>query len=130
MAGWVTAIGHTNHTEFCITCHVMADTVHVEFKTSSHDANKFGAHVGCPDCRVPQYSWFEEAKVKAATVSGPHRFFFKGMSEVEHFENIRPQPAQEVGDHFEVTNARECRRCHDHSTKTTDEAATTDFELN
>ena len=123
MAGWVTAIEHTNHTEFCITCHVMADTVYVEYKKSSHFTNKFGAHASCPDCHVPQYSWFEEAKAKVATAKELYAFFFQGMSKVENFEKIRPQLAQEVWDHFEATNARECRHCHDYSSMKTEEQA-------
>ena len=31
-ATWTTAIEYTNHTEFCITCHVMKDTVFQEYK--------------------------------------------------------------------------------------------------
>jgi nitrate/TMAO reductase-like tetraheme cytochrome c subunit len=114
-ASWITVIEYTNHTEFCITCHVMKDTVYQEYTKSSHFSNKFGAHAGCPDCHVPQYSWYEEAKAKIGTAKELYAFFFQGMSNVETFEKARPQLAKDVWAKFEATNARECRHCHDYS---------------
>lgn len=114
-ATWITAIEYTNHTEFCITCHVMKDTVYQEYTKSSHFTNKFGAHAGCPDCHVPQYGWFDEAMVKIGTIKELYAFFFAGMSKVENFEKIRPRLAKEVLAKFKATNARECRHCHDYS---------------
>jgi len=95
-ATWITAIEYTNHTEFCISCHVMADTVYPEYKKSAHFSNQFGVHAGCPDCHVPQYSWVEEAKAKVGTAKELYAFFFQGMSKVENFEKIRPDLAKEV----------------------------------
>src|SRR5579885_2639197 len=66
-SGWVTVIEHTNHTSFCIGCHVMADTVYPEYQQSKHYKNQHGVVVGCPDCHVPQYSWADELVVKVAT---------------------------------------------------------------
>ena len=113
-ASWITVIEHTNHTEFCINCHVMKDTVYEEYIKTSHYSNKFGVQVGCPDCHVPQYSWFAEAGAKVATVKELYAFFFQGMDKVENFEKIRPELAKEVWAHFAATNARECRHCHDY----------------
>ena len=120
-ATWVTAIEYTNHTEFCISCHVMADTVYPEYKQSSHYANKFGVHAGCPDCHVPQYSWIAEAGAKIATIKELYAFFFQGMSDPANFTRIRPQLAQEVWDKFAANNARECRHCHDYANMIADE---------
>jgi cytochrome c-type protein NapC len=114
-ATWLTVIEYTNHTEFCISCHVMASTVYPEYKKSSHYTNKFGVHAGCPDCHVPQYSWFDEAVAKVGTAKELYAYFFQGMSKPENFEKIRPRLASEVWAKFATTTARECRHCHDYS---------------
>jgi trimethylamine-N-oxide reductase (cytochrome c), cytochrome c-type subunit TorC len=105
-ATWVSAIEYTSRTEFCITCHVMGDTVYPEYKKSSH---------GCPDCHVPQYNWILETGAKLATVGELYAFFFEGMSKVENFEKIRPELAKDVWRKFSANNSRECRHCHDYS---------------
>ena len=120
-ATWITAIEYTNHTEFCINCHVMKDTVYQEYKESSHFKNQFGVHAGCPDCHVPQYSWLHEAEAKLATVSELYAFFFQGMSNVDNFEKARPELAKQVWAKFKATNARECRHCHDYSSMIADQ---------
>jgi nitrate/TMAO reductase-like tetraheme cytochrome c subunit len=112
---WITVIEHTNHTEFCINCHIMRDTVYQEFKESSHFKNEHGFHASCPDCHVPQYSWWEELKAKVGTAGELYAFFFQGMSNVENFEKERPKLAKEVWAKFYATNARECRHCHDYN---------------
>ena len=114
-ATWVSAIEYTSRTEFCLTCHVMSETVGVEYKQSKHFKNQFGAHAGCPDCHVPQYNWLAETQAKIATTGELIAFFFGGMDKVENFSKIRPELAKEVWAKFENTNARECRHCHDYS---------------
>jgi nitrate/TMAO reductase-like tetraheme cytochrome c subunit len=113
-ATWITAVEYTSRTEFCLSCHVMADTVGAEYKESKHFKNQFGAHAGCPDCHVPQYDWIAEAQAKLATTGELYAYFFGGMSKAENFEKIRPQLAKDVWAKFEKTNARECRHCHDY----------------
>ncbi len=120
-ATWVTAVEYTSRTEFCISCHVMGDTVYPEYKKSSHYANKFGAHAGCPDCHVPQYNWVLEAQAKLATVSELYAYFFQGMNKVENFDKARPELAKQVWAKFAASNARECRHCHDYSSMVADE---------
>jgi cytochrome c-type protein NapC len=122
-ATWITVIEYTNHTEFCISCHVMGDTVYPEYQKSSHYANKFGVHVGCPDCHVPQYSWYDEAVAKIGTAKELYAYFFQGMNKVENFEKIRPELAREVWAKFAATNARECRHCHDYTNMIASEQA-------
>lgn len=111
---WTSIIEHTNHTEFCITCHIMRDTVYKEYVQTVHFKNKHGVHVGCPDCHVPQYSWIDEATAKVGTIGELYAFFFGGMSSVEAFEKERPRLARHVWARFAATNARECRHCHDY----------------
>lgn len=111
---YITAIEYTNHTEFCITCHVMRATVYPEFAKSSHNINKFGFHAGCPDCHVPQYSWIGELQAKVGTLNELYAYFFLGMNNVANFDKIRPQLAKDVWAKFEANNARECRHCHDY----------------
>lgn len=121
VAGWaafatyMTAVEYTNHTEFCLNCHVMRDTVYAEYSKSTHFRNKFGAHAGCPDCHVPMYSWIDEANAKIHTIKELYAYFFQGMSKVENFEKIRPELAKDVWAKFKASNARECRHCHDYS---------------
>lgn len=101
----------------------MGDTVGVEYKKSSHYANQFGVHVGCPDCHVPQYDWIAEAGAKVLTVKELYAYFFQGMNKVENFEKIRPELAKSVWAKFEATNARECRHCHDYPNMVFDQQA-------
>ena len=113
-ATWQTVIEHTNHTAFCITCHVMRDTVYQDYLKSSHYKNKFGVHVGCPDCHVPIYSWIDEAMEKVGTVGELYAFFVRGITTAEAFEPERAKLARHTWAKFEATNARECRHCHDY----------------
>lgn len=122
-ATWITVIEHTNHTEFCLNCHVMRDTVYEEYKKSSHYTNKFGVRVGCPDCHVPQYSWIDEAMAKVGTLKELYAFAFQGMSKVENFSQQREALAQEVWHKFEESNARECKHCHSYSNMIASEQA-------
>lgn len=112
---WVSAIEYTNHTQFCIGCHVMADTVYPEYQQSKHYKNAYGVVVGCPDCHVPQYSWIQELLVKTHTVKELYAFFFRGINTPEAFTKERPALAREVWANFYATNARECRHCHDYN---------------
>ncbi|HTP83752.1 MAG TPA: NapC/NirT family cytochrome c [Alphaproteobacteria bacterium] len=114
-SAWVTIIEHTNHTSFCIGCHVMADTVYPEYQQSKHFKNQHGVVVGCPDCHVPQYSWVDELVVKVATVKELYAFFLRGVNTAEKFTPERPKLAREAWAHFYATNARECRHCHDYN---------------
>ena len=124
-ATWISAIEYTNHTEFCITCHVMKDTVYPEYLQSSHYRNKLGVHVGCPDCHVPQYNWVSEAMVKVGTVTELYKFFtayyFGGMDSIEKFDRTRPELAKAVWAKFYANNARECRHCHDYGNMVSEE---------
>jgi nitrate/TMAO reductase-like tetraheme cytochrome c subunit len=115
MGTWVSAIEYTNHTSFCIGCHVMADTVYPEYQQSKHYKNAYGVVVGCPDCHVPQYSWIDEAWVKVHTVKELYAFFILGINTPEAFTKVRPELAREVWAGFYATNARECRHCHDYN---------------
>jgi nitrate/TMAO reductase-like tetraheme cytochrome c subunit len=120
-AAWVSAVQYTSRTEFCITCHVMRDTVYQDYLKSSHYSNQYGAHAGCPDCHVPQYNWLEETKVKLGTIGELYAFFFEGMSNVANFEKARPELAKQVWAKFAASNARECRHCHDYSSMKMDQ---------
>ncbi|MDR3416165.1 MAG: NapC/NirT family cytochrome c [Nevskia sp.] len=111
---WMSTIEYTNHTAFCIRCHVMKDTVYAEYTQSKHFKNEFGVVAGCPDCHVPQNSWIHEVGVKWK--AGFELFdFIAGMNTVEKFTPIRPELAKKVWKHFADTNARECKRCHSYS---------------
>lgn len=114
-ATWTSAIEYTNHTKFCITCHVMRDTVYAEYKQSAHFRNAQGVVVGCPDCHVPQYNWIDEAVTKIRASGELFAFLFEGMSNIQKFTKARPELAKSVWAHFYATNARECRHCHDYN---------------
>lgn len=115
MAGWTTAIEFTNNTKFCITCHVMRDTVYAEYQNSAHFKNAQGVVVGCPDCHVPQYDWVAEVGVKIRASTELYDFFVRGINTPEAFARERPALAKAVWAHFYETNARECRHCHDYN---------------
>lgn len=118
---WTSVIEHTNHTEFCITCHIMKDSVYQEYTHSAHFSNKFGVQVGCPDCHVPQYSWIDEALAKVGTAGEIYAWLFEGMNTGEALKKDRPRLAQHVWAKFAETNARECRHCHQYERMVTDE---------
>jgi len=118
---WSTVIEHTNHTEFCINCHIMRDTVYQEYMHSAHYSNKHGVRVGCPDCHVPQYSWFDEAIAKYNTIGELFAFFVQGKNNAEALEKDRPELAKQVWAHFAETNARECKHCHKYDSMVMDD---------
>ena len=118
---WQTVIEHTNHTEFCITCHIMKDSVYEEYKQSVHFKNKHGVQVGCPDCHVPIYSWIDEAMAKVNTIGELYAFFIEGKTTAAALEKDRPALAKHVWARFAATNARECRHCHQYSGMVLDE---------
>lgn len=118
---WVTTIEHTNHTEFCITCHIMRDSVYQEYMHSAHYSNKFGVRVGCPDCHVPQYSWIDEVFAKVDTIGELYSFFLQGKDTAEALEKDRPELAKHVWAKFAATNARECKHCHNYSAMVAEE---------
>jgi len=120
-ATWTTVIEHTNHTEFCITCHIMRDTVYQDYQKSAHFKNKHGVRVGCPDCHVPIYSWWDEAMAKVDTIGELYAFFLQGKNTGEALEKDRPALAKHVWAKFAATNARECRHCHDYNGMVLDE---------
>ncbi|MDR3415604.1 MAG: NapC/NirT family cytochrome c [Nevskia sp.] len=108
---WMSTIEWTNHTEFCIRCHIMKDTVYEEYTQSKHFKNEFGVVAGCPDCHVPQNSWIHEVGVKWK--AGFELFYYlTGINTLDKFNPLRPQLAKDVWKHFADTNARECKHCH------------------
>jgi nitrate/TMAO reductase-like tetraheme cytochrome c subunit len=123
-ATWTTAIEFTNHTAFCIACHVMKDTVFrecTEYSESKHSRNQFGVPVGCLDCHVSQYNWLAEAEAKIGTIGELYAFFFGGLSNVANFKKTRPAMAKDVWTRFDATNARECRHCNEYGNMALDE---------
>lgn len=115
MGSWVKIIEHTNHTEFCISCHIMRDTVYEEYKKSVHYSNRHGVRVGCPDCHVPQYDLIDEAIAKVSTITELYAFFFQGINTGEALLRERPELAKQVWAKFAASNARECKHCHQYS---------------
>lgn len=109
--GFNTAIEVTNHTEFCISCHAMRDTVYPEYIASIHYKNPSGVRAGCPDCHVPR-AFFPEmmAKLKASTEL--YGAALGILDTPEKFEAHRLTLAKDVWASMQATDSRECRNCH------------------
>lgn len=108
--GFDFALGHTNTTEFCTSCHTM-QTPFNELKETTHHNNYSGVRVGCADCHVPKQLgpklW---AKVMAA--KDVYHQMLGTIDTPEKYEARRWHMAQAVWKKMEATDSRECRNCH------------------
>lgn len=109
--GFHTALELTNSTEFCISCHTMADNNFEEYKTTIHYTNPVGVRASCPDCHVPKSGWpLYKAKILAARdVWGE----LTGTIDTrEKFEQERLRLAKIVWAEMKANDSAQCRSCH------------------
>ena len=109
--GLNTAMEQTNTLEFCVSCHVMRDTVYEEYKQTVHYKNASGVRAICSDCHVPK-DWTHKVarKIKA---SGEVWHWLAGTIDTpEKFAAHRPVMAERVWKGMKATDSRECRNCH------------------
>lgn len=115
LVGGHAAIQATDSTEFCISCHEMADNAYVEYQQSAHYSNASGVQAGCPDCHVPEP--FVPWVVDHYRALGEAYSSFKGTIDTpEKYEAHRLEMAERVWDEMQASDSRECRSCHvDHA---------------
>ena len=109
--GFNTAMQVTNHTEFCISCHEMRDTVYPEYKTSIHYQNASGVRAGCPDCHVPR-PWWAQVMDKVRATGELYGTAVGTIGTPEKFEAHRLELAKAVWARMTASDSAECRNCH------------------
>lgn len=109
--GFNTVLEATNRMDFCISCHVMRDTVYAEYQQSAHFQNPSGVRATCPDCHVPR-DWTHKL-VRKVQASGELFHWLTGsIDTAEKFAAKRHQLARREWDRMRESDSRECRNCH------------------
>ncbi|KAF0224034.1 MAG: hypothetical protein FD176_1432 [Rhodospirillaceae bacterium] len=109
--GFNTALEATNSMTFCISCHVMRDTVYVEYQQSPHFQNPSGVRATCPDCHVPR-DWSHKL-IRKIQASGELFHWAAGsINTAEKFEAKRHTLAAREWERMRANDSRECRNCH------------------
>ena len=107
------AIDVSSTEEFCISCHVMKDTVYPEYQQTIHYSNRAGVRATCDDCHVPgPYFAKMERKVGATLHEVPH-WVLGTINTPEKFEARRLYLAKRVWTSMKENDSRECRNCHE-----------------
>lgn len=101
----------TNTTSFCISCHVMRDTVYVEYRQSPHFQNRSGVRAGCPDCHVPR-DWTHKLVRKVRASNELLHWAMGSIDTPEKFEAKRHDLAAREWERMRESDSRECRNCH------------------
>ncbi len=101
----------TNSERFCISCHVMRDTVYKEYKKTVHYENRTGVRATCPDCHVPK-EWTHKTARKIRATNELFHWLKGTISTREKFEERRLKLAGHVWSSMRATDSRECRNCH------------------
>lgn len=79
----------TNTEEFCNSCDELKDNVYAENKGSTHDQNRTGVQVICPDCHVLRQPGPMIMRNMMASLELGGHFVFKSISTKQKFEAKR-----------------------------------------
>ncbi len=101
----------TNSESFCVSCHVMRDTVYPEYRTSVHYANRVGVKASCPDCHVPR-DWMHKVIRKISATNELYHWLAGTIDTPAKFSAARAELAHKVWADMKATDSRECRNCH------------------
>lgn len=112
-----TVIDATNSLEFCISCHVMRDTVYEEYTTTVHYQNRTGIRTTCSDCHVPR-PWFSKIKRKIQSTNELFHWLTGSIDTPEKFEAKRLDLAIKVWESMRNNDSQECRNCHTYDAMT------------
>lgn len=113
--GFNSVVAYTNTTEFCTSCHAMAEYVYPQYTESLHYANASGVRTTCADCHVPRsFTLKMLAKSRATVVEVPRHLMGK-LSTAEKFEEHKLELAERVWTRMKTTDSRECRECHSYA---------------
>jgi trimethylamine-N-oxide reductase cytochrome c-type subunit TorC len=109
--GFHKALELTTTTEFCVSCHSMADNNFVEYKKTIHYKNPAGVRAGCPDCHVPKEG-FQLYKAKLFAAKDLWGEITGTIDTREKFESARLRMATTVWDTMKANDSAQCRSCH------------------
>ena len=109
--GFNTALEATNKMSFCISCHVMRDTVYAEYLHSPHYKNPSGVRATCPDCHVPR-DWTHKVSRKIQATNELYHWVVGSIDTPEKFAAKRHQLAKREWERMRTNNSAECRNCH------------------
>lgn len=109
--GFSAAMGRTNTTEFCISCHTM-QWPYEEARDTIHFKNRSGVGPGCPDCHVPK-AFFPLMRAKIIAAKDVYHQIMGTVDTFEKFEEHRLTMATRVWKQMKATDSRECRNCHE-----------------
>ncbi len=101
----------SNRLDFCISCHVMRDTVYKEYKKTVHYQNRTGIRAICSDCHVPR-PWFSKISRKIHATNELFHWLAGSINTPEKFEVKRLDMAKQVWKSMRNNNSQECRNCH------------------
>lgn len=109
--GFHSALELTTTTEFCVSCHSMADNNFVEYKKTIHYKNTSGVRAGCPDCHVPK-SGFQLYKAKLLAAKDVWGEITGTIDTREKFKDERLRMAKTVWSTMKANDSAQCRSCH------------------
>ncbi len=101
----------TDSTEFCISCHIMRDTVWEEYKETTHYKNPSGIRATCADCHIP-HNLGDHIARKFGASRFLYSFLIGWVDTPEEFEAKREELAETVWSYMRASDSRECRNCH------------------
>jgi nitrate/TMAO reductase-like tetraheme cytochrome c subunit len=118
--GFYFSLEATSTTEFCTSCHQMANGPFVMLKNTTHYSNESGVAPGCADCHVPKafvpkiIRKIQASREVWATITG------KIDTKEKYLEHVPEMKAREIA-RLRANDSQECRDCHDVSRMRLDE---------
>ncbi|OCW56367.1 NapC/NirT family cytochrome c [Hoeflea olei] len=109
--GFHTALEKTTTTEFCVSCHSMADNNFEEYKQTVHYKNPSGVRAGCPDCHVPK-GGLELYQAKLLAAKDVWSEIAGTIDTREKFNSERLRMAKTVWATMKANDSAQCRSCH------------------
>ncbi|NDV18661.1 cytochrome C [Pseudodesulfovibrio sp. JC047] len=103
--------GEDDGNGFCLSCHVMEQTVYPEYVVSKHFKNPSGVRAQCASCHVPE-ELGPMVRRKVASISEVIGWMRGTLNTPEKFEKNRLRLAKSVWADFKESDSRECRSCH------------------
>jgi len=110
--GFYVSLEATSTTEFCTSCHQMANGPFVMLKDTSHYSNESGVAPGCADCHVPKafvpkiIRKIQASREVWSTITG------KIDTKEKYLAHVAAMKGREIA-RLKANDSQECRNCHD-----------------
>lgn len=98
--------------DFCLSCHEMESTIHVEYKETVHYKSRTGVRPTCANCHVPSSNWIKTVGHKIVATNQLFHHVLGTVNTPEKFEARRLKLAQTVWKRMEKSDSETCRECH------------------